>query len=107
MNRSEPPPFEAPWQAQLFALTVALNEAGHVDWADWAGRFSALRGPDTAPDGHDYFHHWLDALEALVADGGIAARDEIAALSDAWARAAAATPHGVAVTLANDPEALG
>ena len=35
------PVFEDPWHAQLFALTVHLNETGCFDWPDWAKRFGA------------------------------------------------------------------
>ena len=35
------PAFESPWHAQVFALTVYLNEAGHFAWPDWAQRFGA------------------------------------------------------------------
>ena len=41
-----PPPirpdvmFEQPWHAQLFATTVALNEAGRFSWVEWTDAFS-------------------------------------------------------------------
>ena len=35
------PAFDAPWHAQLFALSVHLNEAGVFAWPDWAQRFGA------------------------------------------------------------------
>ena len=35
------PRFDAPWHARVFALTVALNEAGHFAWSDWAAAFGA------------------------------------------------------------------
>lgn len=103
MNPPEPPAFAAPWQAQLFALTVALNEAGHFAWADWAERFAARRAEGPAADGSDYFDHWLDVFEGYLRELGLAGEQELAELTAAWRRAAAATPHGVALSLANDP----
>ena len=32
--------FLEPWHAQVFALTVHLNEAGLFDWPDWTAAFS-------------------------------------------------------------------
>lgn len=99
---ADAPPFGAPWQAQLFALTVALNEAGHVAWPDWAAALGAeLDGG--AVDGSDYFEHWLAALERLLAARGHAAPEELGALAAAWRRAARATPHGAPIRLENDP----
>ncbi len=30
------PVFAEPWHAQVFAVTVALNEAGRFAWSEWA-----------------------------------------------------------------------
>ncbi|WP_284154700.1 nitrile hydratase accessory protein [Algicella marina] len=103
MSAPEAPPFEAPWQAQLFALTVALNEAGHFAWADWAERFGARRAEGPAADASDYFDHWLDVFEGFVAELGLAESAVLAELAASWRRAAEATPHGVALALENDP----
>ncbi|MEP0249779.1 MAG: nitrile hydratase accessory protein, partial [Roseobacter sp.] len=35
------PVFTQPWHAQLFALTVHLNESGWMGWPDWADAFGA------------------------------------------------------------------
>ncbi len=97
------PPFAEPWHAQVFALAVALNEAGHLPWTDWAERFGILRAKGAA-DASDYFDHWAETLTALMVERGIASLEEISALTASWARAAAATPHGVPLQLENDPE---
>ena len=100
---SDAPPFAEPWQAQVFALTVALHDRGLVSWSDWATALGAeLEG--AAPDGSDYYARWLAALERLLAAHDIAASPEVAALAESWRRAARATPHGQPVTLDNDPE---
>ena len=41
MDDAPAPVFEEPWHAQVFAITVALNEAGVFQWTDWANRFGA------------------------------------------------------------------
>tara|TARA_R110002049_G_scaffold23781_7_gene84801 strand:+ start:3580 stop:3909 length:330 start_codon:yes stop_codon:yes gene_type:complete len=98
------PVFEAPWHAQVFALTVHLNEAGHLDWPDWAARFGAtLARHGLTRDlngGEDYFSAWLETLETLLAEREIAAPGEVASLRAAWEAAYLATPHGAPVKLA-------
>jgi nitrile hydratase accessory protein len=91
-------PFAAPWQAQAFALTVALHQAGLFGWADWAQALGAeLAGG--AQDGSDYWDRWLTALEGLVAARTGTPQQALAALAQRWQDAARATPHGQPVTL--------
>ena len=74
MNAPDPV-FEAPWHAQVFALTVHLNEAGHFALADWATRFGAtLARHGVARDlngGDDYFTAWLETLESYLSELGM------------------------------------
>ncbi len=97
------PLFKEPWQAQLFALTVNLSEAGHFTWSEWAATFAdelaraRAAGPNTADT---YFDRWLAALQALLAAKGLAAAADITRLHDAWQDAYAHTPHGQPVKLA-------
>ena len=97
------PVFEAPWHAQVFALTVHLNAAGLFTWSDWASRFGAtLNHHGLARDldgGADYFSAWLETLETLLAEGGLADLQEQAEMRDAWETAYLRTPHGLAVSL--------
>lgn len=98
------PVFAEPWQAQAFALVVALHERGLFDWTEWAEALSKqVAKPDAAADGSDYYQHWLAALEALLAEKQVAGPETIEALSQAWRRAAQATPHGKPILLENDP----
>jgi nitrile hydratase accessory protein len=91
-------PFAAPWQAQAFALTVALHRAGLFSWPDWAQALGAeLRGG--ARDGSDYWDRWLLALERLVTQRTGAAPGDLAAIAARWQAAARATPHGQPITL--------
>ena len=99
--------FEEPWHAQLFSLTVALNEAGFFDWAEWAETFGALlraHGLSRELDGGaDYFTAWLAALENLLARRALAAPDLVEALRKAWDLAYLSTPHGAPIRLADEP----
>lgn len=91
-------PFSTPWQAQAFALTLALHRAGLFSWTDWAQALGAeLRGG--AADGSDYWDRWLAALERLVAQRTGAGPSDLATLAARWQAAARATPHGQPITL--------
>lgn len=100
----EEPAFAEPWQAEVFALVVALNERGLFSWGEWAETLSReVHRDDAAADGSDYYRHWLQALEKLLAAKGVAGPHEVDALAAAWERAAHATPHGKPILLENDP----
>jgi nitrile hydratase accessory protein len=97
------PAFGAPWEAQAFAMAVQLHEAGHFTWSEWAQRLAreiqraqASGDPDR---GDTYYHHWLAALEGLVADKGLVAGDELERRKLEWDAAARATPHGKPIEL--------
>ena len=93
--------FAEPWEAQAFALVVSLHEGGLFAWSEWGDALAEeiARAPD-AP----YYESWLTALEALLARKNIASAAHQAATQTAWAQAAAATPHGSPIDLA---EAVG
>lgn len=97
------PVFTQPWHAQVFALTVHLNEAGLFAWTDWAARFGdtlARHGMNRQLDGgDDYFTAWLETLEALLADLGRAEPAEVERIRAAWETAYLTTPHGDPVRL--------
>ena len=97
------PVFAEPWQAQAFAMAVHLHARGAFEWTEWAEAMSAaIRRAQAAGDadlGDTYYLHWLDALEQLVRDKGLASEDILAGLREAWAEAAAHTPHGEPIEL--------
>ena len=96
------PVFAEPWQAQAFAMTVRLHEQGTFSWAEWAEALSReVHRPGRAVDGSDYFDCWVAALSSLLSERGVASEAEQSALSDRWARAAEATPHGKPILLEN------
>jgi nitrile hydratase accessory protein len=103
------PVFREPWEAQAFAMAVALHERGAFTWVEWAATLAAeIKSAQAAGDpdtGDTYYNHWLAALERLVAAKALASNAELASRRDQWDRAARATPHGQPIELANDPEA--
>jgi nitrile hydratase accessory protein len=99
----EGPVFREPWEAQAFAMALALHQRGLFTWPEWAAalgdeikRAQAAGDPDT---GETYYRHWLNALERLVAQKNIATRDTLHRYRDAWDRAADRTPHGTPIEL--------
>ena len=103
MDHAPTPAFEEPWHAQVFAITVALNEAGVFQWTDWANRFSAmLKHHGLARElngGSDYFHAWIETLEDFLADQKIALPNDLQVLKSAWTQAYLQTPHGQPVKI--------
>ena len=101
------PVFAGPWEAQAFALTLALHERGLFTWSEWAAALAAEIGKahaaGDADDGSTYYRHWLAAIERLVAEKGIASARALMERRSAWDRAAHATPHGQPILLDNDP----
>jgi len=100
------PVFSAPWEAQAFAMTLALHERGLFTWPEWAEALAAqiseaqaAGDPDT---GQTYYLHWLAALEKLVASKGASSGDELARYRHAWEHAAGRTPHGQPIELRGD-----
>ena len=107
--RQDAPPFRAPWEAQAFALAVALHEKGVFTWSEWAETLGAeieaarAAAGSSCDDGSDYYLSWLGAVETLIAKKGVASKQALSARKDAWDRAAHATPHGSEIRLENDP----
>ncbi|WP_282059582.1 nitrile hydratase accessory protein [Roseobacter litoralis] len=97
------PVFSEPWHAQVFAVTVRLNETGHLLWSDWAAAFSRTlkrHGLSKELDGgDDYFLAWLETLENTLVSKGMAETSDIAAIKAAWETAYLNTPHGQPVHL--------
>ncbi len=101
--RDSGPVFKEPWEAQAFAMTLALHQKGVFTWTEWAEALAAHIATAQAagdPDlGDTYYHHWLAALESLVAAKGVSSMDELMRHQQAWDHAADRTPHGQPVEL--------
>ncbi|MEM1301855.1 MAG: nitrile hydratase accessory protein [Pseudomonadota bacterium] len=94
-------PFDAPWQAQVFAMTVALNEAGRLDWSRWADALGAQLSDVTEVSNAAYYTAWLAAFETVLLEDGMADAGQVADLTARWHAAARATPHGQTIELSN------
>jgi nitrile hydratase accessory protein len=97
------PVFREPWEAQAFAMVLALHARGVFTWPEWADslageikRAQASGDPDT---GETYYRHWLATLENLLAAKGVASADTVHHYRDAWDHAAGRTPHGSPIEL--------
>ena len=100
---SDGPVFREPWEAQAFAMALALHAHGLFTWSEWAAsladeikRAQAAGDPDT---GETYYRHWLANLERLIAAKGVASTDIQHRYRDAWNHAADRTPHGQPIEL--------
>jgi nitrile hydratase accessory protein len=97
------PVFAEPWQAEAFALTVRLYEAGCFTWTEWADTLAAVlreaRERGEPDDGSHYYDHWLAALERLVTAKRVLRISDLEQRKAAWAEAYHATPHGQPVVL--------
>jgi nitrile hydratase accessory protein len=104
------PVFAAPWEAEAFAMTLALHEHGLFTWREWAVALAAevKRAQEAGhpDDGSTYYYHWLAAIERLVAEKSVASAAALIERRAAWHRAARATPHGRPILLTNDPLSL-
>lgn len=101
------PVFKAPWEAQAFAMTLALHERGEFTWKEWAQTLAAViaevreRGePDT---GEDYYRHWLTALERITERKGLVTQALLEERRHVWEEAAHRTPHGQPIELETRP----
>ena len=98
------PVFAAPWEAQAFAMVVLLQERGLFSRAEWtavlADEIGRAQASGDADLGDTYYRHWLAALERITAEKGAADPSRLARCRTAWTRAAARTPHGAPITLA-------
>ena len=95
--------FREPWEAQAFAMALALYDRGVFTWSEWAAmladeirRAQAGGDPDT---GETYYRHWLATLERMVAEKGLTSTATLQRYREAWDHAADRTPHGQPIEL--------
>jgi len=98
------PVFREPWEAQSFAMALALYQRGVFTWPEWSAllaaeiaRAQAAGDPDS---GENYYRHWQNALERIVAERGLTDTASLTRYRDAWDHAAGRTPHGSPIVLA-------
>lgn len=97
------PVFNAPWEAQAFAMTLSLHERGVFTWKEWAATLAqAIRDAQAGGDpdsGTTYYHHWLTALERITIARKLVSDTMITQRKDLWEEAARRTPHGKPIEL--------
>ena len=96
-------PFEQPWHAEVFAVTVHLSETNLFSWVEWtqtlgqhiiaANTMRVINGTD------DYYQVWLRTLIALLSVKEVTDLETIASMQNRWAEAYRNTPHGEPVNL--------
>ena len=96
-------PFEQPWHAEVFAVTVHLSETNLFSWEEWtqtlgqhisaANTMRVINGTD------DYYLVWLRTLIALLSVKEVTDLETIESMQNRWADAYRNTPHGEPVNL--------
>ena len=96
-------PFDEPWHAELFAVTVHLSERNLFSWAQWTDalgeQINAVKLTRPIDGSNDYYNIWLQALTELISTEGITDAEAISNVQNHWADAYRNTPHGKPVKL--------
>ena len=97
------PVFNAPWEAQAFAMTVALYDRGAFTWKEWAATlaevFAEVKARGETDTGEHYYEHWLTALERIIERKQLVGGEALEQRRRAWEEAARRTPHGKPIEL--------
>jgi nitrile hydratase accessory protein len=87
-RRNGEPVFNEPWESRVFGAAVVLCERGLFQWDEFRDRLiaeitssDATHDSSTAPS--SYYERFLAALERLLVEKGICAKDEIEQLASA------------------------
>ena len=96
-----------PWQAEVLALVIALQETGHLSPAEWSAMLGEEiekgRTAGDPADGTAYYGHVLAALERIVAANALIPVEALEQRRNDWEDAYRRTPHGQPVVLTKDP----
>jgi nitrile hydratase len=85
--------FQDPWEGEAFAMAVALCESGHYPWSEFQAHLitaiSTAEQQELPPESRPtYYECWLTALEALLIEKEILAKEKIDQRASWLARAA-------------------
>ena len=103
-SREEPhKPFDEPWHAEVFAVTVHLSERNLFSWAEWTEalgeQISKVKLRRHIDGSNDYYNLWLQALIELISTKGLTDAETILLVQNRWVDAYRNTPHGKPVKL--------
>jgi nitrile hydratase accessory protein len=97
------PVFNAPWEAQAFAMALALHERGEFSWKEWAQTLADVIGEvrqrGESDTGEHYYRHWQTALERIAERKGLVSDALLLQRRQQWDEAARRTPHGQPIEL--------
>jgi nitrile hydratase accessory protein len=100
------PVFNAPWEAQAFAMVHMLHENGAFTWSEWAESLTAAikdaQAGGDADTGESYYQHWFTALERIVVAKKLVNLSALTECRESWRAAALRTPHGMPIILEPD-----
>ncbi|MGY4650788.1 nitrile hydratase accessory protein [Mycobacterium sp. URHB0021] len=73
--------FAEPWESRAFAMAVSLYDAGMFTWPQFQAaliaRLASWEASSTKNLDWNYYHHWLGALEDLIAGCGALLPDDV------------------------------
>jgi nitrile hydratase accessory protein len=84
--------FSEPWEGRAFGLTMALVDAGAIEYETFRSALIERIGA-AGTEGFSYYRCWLQALEQVVAGEGLVSADDVGARSAAFAARPAGHDH--------------
>jgi nitrile hydratase len=75
VEEPDEPPFHADWEAHVFALNAALLRRGVYNLDEF--RDAIERMPPEDYLGASYYERWFTAITTLLAEKGVAGREEL------------------------------
>ena len=99
VDAGKEPVFGAPWQGQLFAITLHLSETGNFSWKEFVDVFSMMlkrknKNSKSVSADNDYYACWLEALEELIVKKNLGNAKNLSFFKHEWEKAFLKTPHG-------------
>jgi nitrile hydratase accessory protein len=85
--------FAEPWEGRAFGLTMALVDAGTIDYETFRTALIERIGA-AGTDDFRYYRCWLQALEQVLAGAGLVSAQDVGTRSAAFAARPAGHDHG-------------
>jgi nitrile hydratase accessory protein len=77
-RRNGEPVFNAPWEARVFGMAVALHEQGRYPWRDFSQELSTeIVKAEQRQHDSTYYERWYAALETLARATGLVTQEEV------------------------------